>query len=403
MESAADFWIYIRILKKRLWLTVLLFLVTVGVILAVSYTAEPAYRATVRLQVLATDSAEVSLFSTYRASSTFDQIQQAQNDFIRAFRSPFVAWKTIADLNLEIGALDLLDGLTVAVEGDFVIVMVQSDDPGRAEGIATAQVNNALEYYRGVRATPSRVLREFVSELLALEKENMVQAESAFLEFKHEHSIDSIRQETQALQDLVRNLKLERDRAIIERDRAATFAQVYRREEAKALAKVEEISAAGSRTSSGSTGSPYTLKFYSDQALQHEATAVNYEATRDGYAQSVAIYGGMIAERTQELRDLLGLYSEFSALESKVNRANGTYSFLLDKEHEARLKQLQAERLGYIQIVEPARKPDAPVPSKMLQLLMVGGVVSVLIGFLLSFVIEFLGSIARSSRKERIG
>ena len=403
MESAADFWIYLRILKKRLWLTILLFLVTIGVILAVTYTAEPAFRATVRLQVLATDSAEVSLFSTYRTSTTYDQIQQAQNDFIRALRSPFVAWKTIADLNLDIGALDLLDGLTVAIEGDFIIVTVESDDPGKAEGIAASQVDNALEYYRGVRATPSRVLRDFVSELLALEKENMLRAESAFLEFKRQYGIDSIRQETQALQDLIRSLKLERDRAIIERDRSATFAQAYRTQEAEALAKVAEIEASGARTTSGQTASPSTLKFYSDQALQYEGVAIGHEAARDGHARSVDLYDRMIAEREQELRDLLVLYSEYSALESEFNRVTNSYNFLLDKENEARLKQVQAERLGYIQVIEPARKPDSPVPSKTLQLLAVGGVVSVLAGFLLSFIIEFLGSIAVAARKERVG
>jgi len=120
MESAGDFLVYFNIIRKRLWLTILLFIVTIGVILAISYTAKPVYRATVRLQVLASDSSDVSLFTEYRSSSTATDIQQAQNDFMRALKSGFVAWQTIADLNLEIGALDLLEGLSTAVEGDFL-------------------------------------------------------------------------------------------------------------------------------------------------------------------------------------------------------------------------------------------------------------------------------------------
>lgn len=391
---------YIQVIWKRLWLIILLFVVTEGVILGLSYTAKPVYRASVRLQVLATDRADVSLFTQYRSSSTIDEIQQAQSDFTRALKSGFVAWKTIADLNLEMGALDLLAGLSTATEGDFLIVTVESDDPGRAEDIANTQVENALEYYRAVRATPSRVLRGFVAELLALEKERMLAAEKALLDFKQKHNLESIKQETTALQDMIRALKLERERAMIEKERAAVFAQVYRAEQKKAEEKAAEI---GAMTKDGEEpAAPYTQKFYLDLARQHEATALNYEAQRDGYARSLEIYDRAIAERSDELRSLLGLYAEYNALERELVRATSNYNFLWDKENEARLKQAQAEKLGYIQITEPARKPDAPVPSRTLQLAAAGGAISVLVGFILAFLIEFLSSFSRAVRKQRV-
>ncbi len=391
---------YVYIIWKRLWLIVLLLVVTEGVILGLSFTAKPVYRASVRLQVLATDRADVSLFTQYRSSSTVDEIQQAQSDFTRALKSGFVAWKTIADLNLEIGALDLLAGLSTAAEGDFLIVTVESDDPGRAEDIANTQVENALEYYRAVRATPSRVLRQFVSDLLASEKQKMLDAEKALLAFKQKHNLESIKQETTALQDMIRALKLERERAVIEQERAAIFAQVYRAEQKKAEEKAAEI---GAMTKDGEeTVAPYTQKFYLDLARQHEARALDYEAQRDGYARSLAIYDQAIAERSDELRNLLGLYTEYNALERELTQATNNYNFLWDKENEARLKQAQAEKLGYIQITEPARKPDAPVPSKTLQLAAAGGAVSVLVGLILAFLIEFLGSLGRAMRKQRV-
>ena len=68
MQSGSDFWVYLNIIRKRLWLIGLLFLVTVGVILAITYTAKPRYRATVRLQVMATYPSDVALFSTTRSS-----------------------------------------------------------------------------------------------------------------------------------------------------------------------------------------------------------------------------------------------------------------------------------------------------------------------------------------------
>ena len=343
MQVANDFLVYLNIIGKRLWLTILLFLVTIGVIASITLTAEPVYRATVRLQVLATDRSDVSLFSEYRSASTVAEIQQAQSDFVRALKSGFVAWQTVADLNLEIGALDLLADLNTAIEGDFIVVTVESDDPGRAEDIANTQVENALEYYRNVRATPSRVLGEFVDEQLFSAKEQMLEAENALLVFKQMNNLDSIQQETRALQDLIRSLKLERDRAVIERDRAAVFASIYRAKEQEADAKADEIDRI--ERSRGSQGelAPYTEKYYRDLARQHEATAIGYEAKQEGYERSLQIYDDMIEQRTKELRALLGLYEQYNALEREATRATATYEFLRDKQNEARLKQLQAE------------------------------------------------------------
>ena len=147
---------------------------------------------------------------------------------------------------------------------------------------------------------------------------------------------------------------------------------------------------------------PYTKRFYIDLSLQHEATAIDYEAKRDGYARSIEIYERVISDRDQELRDLLDLYREHDVLESDLTQATENYNFLWGKENEARLKQLQAEKLGYIQITEPARKPDTPVPSRMFEMLIVGGVVSVLAGFILSFFLEFLSSVRRAARRRRV-
>lgn len=399
MQSAVDFWVYLNIIRKRLWLIFLLVITTVAVTLAVTYTAKPVYRATARLQVLATDSGDVSLFGQTRTTSTVEQVQQAQSDFIRAMRSGFVAWQTVADLNLDIGAMDLLAGLSFAAEGDFIIVTVESDDPGRAEAIANTQINNALEYFRGVRATPSRVLQDFVSQLLASEQQNMLSAEKSLLDFKQRHNVDSIAQETRALQDLIRTLKIERERTLMEQQKMAIFAETYRAQEQRYDTAADEIKSLTEPEEE--PVAPYTQKYYRDLARQQEATALDYEAKRDGYAKSLEIYDRMINERTTELQELLKLYSEHNALERELSRATNNYNFLRDKENEARLKQSQAERLGYIQITEPARKPDQPAPSKTPQLVAVAGAVSLFTGFVLAFLLEFLSSVRKVAQRHR--
>jgi uncharacterized protein involved in exopolysaccharide biosynthesis len=152
----------------------------------------------------------------------------------------------------------------------------------------------------------------------------------------------------------------------------------------------------------GQVISPYTKKYFDDLAQQHKTTVLGYQVERDGHAKSVGMYDELIEKRSLELREVIELYNEFNALERELSRARDNYDFLWGKENEARLKQLQAERLGYIQIIEPARTPDAPVPSKLPQLLVVGGVVSILVGFVLSFLIEFVSSLNRAARKRRV-
>lgn len=402
MQMAADFWMYVNVVRKRLWLIALLFVTTVGVILAISQTAKRVYRASVRLQVLPTDRTEVTLFAATRTTSTMDEVTQAQSDFMRAMKSGYVSWKTIADLNLNIGALDLISAISFAAEGDFIIATVESDEPGRAEAIVTTQVNNALENYRGVRATPSRVLRDFVSQMLASESQSMVNAEKALLDFKVAHGFDSISQETRALQDAIRNLKVERDRTVMEREKAAIFADTYRDQQKKMNDAADTLQSISDPAKPGQEVAPYTTKYYRDLALQHGMTAVEWEAKRDGLAKSIEIYDRMIDERSAELRALLGLYSEYSALDREVTRATNNYNFLRDKDNEARLRQAQAEKLGYIQITEPARKPDAPVPTKTLQLVAVGGAVSILAGLVLAFILEFLSSLRKVSQRQRV-
>jgi uncharacterized protein involved in exopolysaccharide biosynthesis len=285
------------------------------------------------------------------------------------------------------------------VEGDFIVVTVESADPARAEAIAMTQVNNALEYYRNVRATPSKVLREFLSEELTSQKEKMADAEKALLAFKQEHSLDSIMQEARSLQDLIRGLKADREQELIAQKRANVGMELYLAQEEAARGKAAEIAES---KEDGEVVSPYTKKYFDDLAQQHKATALGYQVERDGHAKSVEMYDELVEKRSQELRELIELYNEFNALERELSRARDNYEFLWGKENEARLKQLQAERLGYIQITEPARTPDAPVPSKLPQLLVVGGAVSILVGFVLSFLIEFVNSLNRAARKRRV-
>jgi hypothetical protein len=70
-----------------------------------------------------------------------------------------------------------------------------------------------------------------------------------------------------------------------------------------------------------------------------------------------------------------------------------------NKANEARLKQQQGLNVGYLKIVEPARRPDQPLPNRTLQIALVGGALSLVAGVVLAFIFEFIESLKPGSRQ----
>ena len=364
---SAEILTYVRIIAKRWWLIMLIVMVTIAVILFNSLTAKPIYRAYVKLQVIAPESQEVSLFSQSRPSSYNEQIVAVQVQFDAALHSGYVASQTISDLNLGISPAQLLDGLTVFADGEFLHVTFVADNPMQVEAIATAHVENAFEYYGQLRAKPSTVALEFIQQRLAEQEKALGTATSALLQFKINHNVDSLSREITALQDQLRQLRLERDKLVTEREKAQAISDKY----------VEEA------TKTGST----------ETAVNYQRLAVSQDAVVAGIRAQEAEYDRLTANQEDELVELLKLTTEYEGLVRIVNRVQSNYGFLADKENEARLKQSQATDVSFIQIIEPARMPDRPAPSRTPKMLMVGGLVSVLGGIILAFILEFLSSL----------
>ena len=104
-------------------------------------------------------------------------------------------------------------------------------------------------------------------------------------------------------------------------------------------------------------------------------------------AQSIE---SVIMEREIELQNMLGLAAQFNELVDRVDRVRTTYNFLLDKRTEAQIKENQILELGTIQIITPAHAPRKPVVALSSQMIVLGAVVSILTGALLTFLLEYL-------------
>lgn len=390
--GVGDFLVYLNIIRRRLWLIILLFIVTIAAVVFISATADPVYRASVRLQVVASEPQEVALFSSFQAGASATELAAAQTDFIRALQSGIVAWQTIAELNLGIGAYDLLNSLAITTEGPFISVEVEADDPATAESLATRHVENALTYYRTTRARPSTVIRQFIGEQLKEEEERMNEAKKASLDFRLSHNLESVERETTAFQDMVRNLLSQRDQATLAIAGADAKAVVYEAEIENALTMAEEAA---------SLDYTATADHYKGVARALSSLLVEERAAAEAKRVEVTELNRLIGERGAELASLLKLTTEYDQLRRVVWQAENNCNFLWGKNNEAVLKEDQAMNVGFIQIVEPARRPDAPAASQMRLMLPIGAVASILGGIGLAFVLEFLQSVGKALRAQR--
>ncbi|MBC7259182.1 MAG: hypothetical protein H5T65_08030 [Chloroflexi bacterium] len=385
METT-DFLMYLRVIWKRAWLIGLIVALTVGVILLTSLTAGPVYQATVRLQVIASEPGDVALFSEFRSGPAAEEISTAQQDFIAALKRPIVAWQTIADLNLGISAVDLLDRMTVGTEEEFIYISYEADSPQDAETIVTKLVDNALVYYRNLRAKRATVLRVFIAQELEKQQKSLASAKEAFLQFKLQHNLDSLQRELTAYQDELRQLRFSRDMVVMQGEQKSREATLYQEQADKATQQAEEAAARGA---TGTASYYYGLaRDYAQKAAEARISAEAAQVARLEYEQ-------MISDRETRLLSLIGLTSEYDAKQTAVNEIQANVNFLSGKLNEAALKESQSLNAGFIQVAEPARQPDRPAPSQLPRLLLVGVAISAAAGIILAFVLEFIESLGR--------
>jgi len=365
---------YLRIIAKRWWVILIIMVVTLAVIAYNSLTAKPIYRAYVKLQVIAPESQEVSLFSQTTPVGSREAVVAVELQFDAALRSAYVAWQTIADLNLGISAGELLNGLTLFADGEFLHVTFVAENPMLVESIATAHVENAFKYYAQMRSKPSTVALQFIQQQLTEELKALSSAGNAMLQFKLDHNLDSLPREITAIQDQLRGLRLEKDKLATER------------------AKVEAVSAKYIEEA-GKTGSTESAVNYQHQAAAQDAISAGIRAQE-------AAYEKLIQQQESVLQELLKLITEYDDLSRAHARIQSNYAFLADKENEARLKQSQATNVSFIQVIEPARMPDRPAPSRTPKSVAVGAIVSLIVGIIVAFVLEFLSSLRSPAKKE---
>jgi uncharacterized protein involved in exopolysaccharide biosynthesis len=127
------------------------------------------------------------------------------------------------------------------------------------------------------------------------------------------------------------------------------------------------------------------------QALIRSLRLERDQAEAVGDESKASAYDRLIAGREVEMQGLLQLSAEYATLRGAVQRSQSLYNLLLDKEAEARLTENEVRTSGFVQIVEPARKPSHPDSPFNVKLIVAGAVASLIVGVLLTFVLEYVG------------
>ena len=404
----------LNILRKRLWLILLLFVGTMAVVAATSLRAPVRYRATTTVQVISVDPEEVSLFSQQRTVGVTERILAVQSAFMNVLQDPRTAWQTIGDLRLPMDAAQFRERLRVSRDGEFVVVVFNGDTPQQAQEAVARHVENARKAYVDVHARPAVVVGQFIQQQASQKEQELNAAKDALLKFKLQHNIGSLDQEIAAYRDLIRSVRQSRDQAMVEAERASTLAAewtkaadavaalvpTYRSQAAAFRAQVREAKEKEQEAPEAEIAAALADRQADEaQALErsYRTTAINQQALAAAQRTAAGQYDQVLAQRESELATLIGLSADYEALNAAVQRLQTDYDFLRAKAGEAELKAKQSQELGFLQVIEPARAPEMPVARATVRIGLVAAVVSLMAGIILAFLLEFLSSLGRAT------
>ncbi len=399
MTTSSDFTSYLRIIARRWWLFVLLPLVTVAAILVVGNAVDTEYLGVERLQIGVLDTQEVPLYGQARADTAGTQTGAVHEDFYDVLRLDSVAWRTIADLGLDMSAAELIEHLDSQHLKDVIVVTMRMPTPELAQQVITRHVDNAIAAYRGMRTMPAQTTRTFLEAQMAEQAKQLAAAEKALQDFQLQNEVSDLQREIFAQQDLKRDLSGDRDRAATEAARNDRLHTEFAAAAAENNARADALQASLVVTDSKKAPTPIPDVLARTQAQilslrgladKQQADAQNYKAIAAGQRAAMDEIDRQLAAHEQQIVYLLGLQDQYRSLVDQQARAQASYGFLSDKADEARLKATQGEDIGYLHVIEPAPLPQAPVPKRTTQYLLVGLIVSVLLALILAFALAFL-------------
>jgi uncharacterized protein involved in exopolysaccharide biosynthesis len=329
-----EFIIYAQLIRRRWKPIVGLVLGTMVTLVCLYIFAPRVYLASARLHVIASPPSVTTLYGGFHSDGFREEVAYTQGTFVEILKSRIVAQRTIEATGAPLSVEELQERTEIEIESDFIKLTI-TDDSTADEA---AQLTNEL----------AAEALAYYGELLATSSDASGRFVSAQLELA--------RQELDRAQTNLMRFKIENKVGSLDDD-------VYQQ-----------------------TSLIRSLNYAHDDALASNDTA------------KANTYAALIAQRERELQSLLNLGAEYQALETAVAQASDTYSYLLDKEAEAKITENQIRNVSFILMVEPATPPRQSTSSFSTSILVLGGALSLVLGVAIAFVWEYIE--ANSIRQE---
>ena len=329
-----DILLYWTIIRKRLWLILLLIASTTGTILAISYSSPPVYVASVKFRVVAPPPPNVSLFTGGYGFS--EGVDSTLNSFVDVLTGGAVAGQVIEELQLpmdssEFGSLitveEVLPQLETKTQEQFTLIKVTAThgDPEVAANIVNTLMDVGLNQFGEMRARSKTQSKEFISSQLELTRQEHDKAQEALIDFQIENKIGELPHAISLQQELIYSLRQQADVAFAKGDMR---------------------------------------------------TSTNYDQ--------------LILEQETKLQDMIRLGSEYTRLDTAVKQGESIYELLSEKLTEATLKENETLTLGFIEVSNPAGVPSSPLPQVRISLLSLGIVLSLVVGIMVAFIWNYI-------------
>lgn len=327
--SMNEFFQYVTVIRKRWWLFAVLCGTALGAILVSAQLAPPQYESSVRFLVNVPPSADVTLYPGYDRPTQNQKIGATQAAFMEVLRSPIVVGGTIKKLGLSMSIGELQARISV-------------EKPTDSEFPYVAVTANKPEEAAEIANTLVQVGKDYYGQILS----EPTRASREFISAQVAEAEQKLQETKQALVAFKTQHDVTDLRAEIESQRTVLW----------------------------------NLTLYRSDALA------------SGDPGRAAAFDKLIAEHRLELRRLTSLSDEYESLNHSIASAEAYYDFLVDKETEAKLKENEASRTGFIQVVEPAYPPTEALSPYDVRLIALGLAVSLVVSTGLAFTLEYLES-----------
>jgi uncharacterized protein involved in exopolysaccharide biosynthesis len=317
------------VLLRWSWLIVLVVVVSIGSLVYLQQRAVPAYQTQVTLLLSTPDREDVNVTGEYTFTNDRDEITNVSDRFVTIAQYSEVKQRTLQELGLE---HDYSVVANARLGADFVTITISADTPELASTIANAHAENAIEYFGEIRALPStEALEHFDAELQTAFQE-LGDARQALADFYTANSIIPLEAELESQNSVLERLELLR---------------------VNVLVPIYDPNA--------------------DFVPSRNTTTVD----------------NLITEQREEITILAALLPEYRHLQAEVDTAQAIYDTLMSKYTETEMRQSFVRESMFLQIIDPADVPTAPVSSPM-RTYILGAVGSLGLGILLAFFLDYL-------------